>query len=224
MSSIINPFFKLFVDSNLKNLQTPIVLFGNGALPKHPTVFKKIKEAQSVICLDGAVDKLNQIGLKPNILLGDFDSIKNDPSQYGCETISLPNQSMSDLEKSLEWCANMGIKKMSLIGFAGERDDHYMAALWIILSYAHKIKLVSYTDFSSMHCVKDNISIETAPGQLVSIISPNKTIKITTEGLKYELHHSSLISPSNGISNVAQGEKCTIQSTDWIWVFVNYNK
>ncbi len=208
----------------LHNFNNPIILLGNGIPPKNPAILKKFKMANSIICLDGAADKLIRIGLRPDIILGDLDSLAKDQVEYPCELVLLDDQSKNDLEKCLSWCCAIGITELSLIGFTGGRDDHTMSNLWVILSYAHKIKLVIYTDYSTIYCVKNKSSFKTLPGQIVSIIAPDKDIKITTTGLEYQINNSNLISPSNGISNVANNKTCTIQSTDWVWVFLNHTK
>ena len=207
---------------DILQFKTPIILFGNGVIPKHPAVLNKISEANSILCVDGGVDKLEKNGHSPDLILGDLDSLIHDPGKYECDLIHLDDQSSTDLEKSLEWCFRRGIKDLSLVGFSGERDDHTMAVLWTLLSNSHRMNLVLYSNYSTVQCTKDDASFNTFPGQIISIIPTNKNTKITTQGLKFPLNNSSLNSPGHGISNVAEGDQCSIQSTEWVWVFFNF--
>ena len=207
---------------DILQFKTPIILFGNGVIPKHPVVLNKISKAKSILCVDGGADKLEKIGHYPDLILGDLDSLIDQPEKYECDVIHLDDQSKTDLEKSLEWCFKRGIKDLSLVGFSGGRDDHNVAVLWTLLSYAHRMNLVFYSNYSTVECAKDDASFNTFPGQIISIIPTNKNTIITTQGLKFPLNNSSLNSPGHGISNVAEGDQCTIQSTEWVWVFFNF--
>ena len=207
---------------DILQFKTPIILFGNGVIPKHPAVLNKISEANSILCVDGGADKLEKIGHYPDLILGDLDSLIDQPGKYECDVIHLDDQSRTDLEKSLEWCFKRGIKDLSLVGFSGGRDDHNVAVLWPLLSYAHRMNLVFYSNYSTVECTKDDASFNTFPGQIISIIPTNKNTIITTQGLKFPLNNSSLNSSGHGISNVAEGDQCSIQSTEWVWVFFNF--
>ena len=207
---------------DILQFKTPIILFGNGVIPKHPVVLNKISKAKSILCVDGGADKLEKIGHYPDLILGDLDSLIDQPGKYECDVIHLDDQSRTDLEKSLEWCFKRGIKDLSLVGFSGGRDDHNVAVLWTLLSYAHRMNLVFYSNYSTVECTKDDASFNTFPGQIISIIPTNKNTIITTQGLKFPLNNSSLNSPGHGISNVAEGDQCSIQSTEWVWVFFNF--
>ena len=56
----------------------PSVILANGDYPTHPIPVQKIKEAGYIICCDGAVNNLVENNIKPNIIIGDLDSL--DPS------------------------------------------------------------------------------------------------------------------------------------------------
>ena len=200
----------------------PAILFGNGEIPKHPIVIKTLNRAKKIICLDGGVDKLIKIGYKPKYVLGDLDSINNDPDKYDCEIIKLPNQSKTDLEKGLNWCINNKISKVMLIGFSGLRDDHYMANLWTILHYANEIYCTFISDECKVLCINGIKKIKTTPGQTVSIIASSPDTMLRTKGLKHELGNELLSSPGNGISNIALKEEIEIQSDNWVWVFLRH--
>ena len=94
------------------DLIKPIVLFGNGDLPVHSISRKKLQEAATLICVDGGADKVISLGIKPDIILGDLDSVVKDEKHYQCPVISLKDQSKNDLEKSLHWCIKQNISEI----------------------------------------------------------------------------------------------------------------
>ena len=212
------------MEQNFSTLNTPIILFGNGECPVHPSVLKIIDKANTFICLDGGVDNLMTLGHTPDYILGDLDSIKQSRDNYGCKVEPLNDQNMTDLEKGLLWCCKNGIEEVSLVGSSGLRDDHSMATLFILLNFASRIRITLLSNYSEIHCIKRTRIFNTMPGQVISIIPVNLDTEITLDGLEYTLADEKLSFPSQGISNIAKNNTCTIKSTDWIWVILNHTK
>ena len=200
----------------------PFALIGNGKTPTHATIITKLKSIQTFLCVDGGADNLIKLGYKPNILLGDLDSINKNINEYNCQIVSLKSQVKNDMEKSLEWCVKHNIEILDLIGFSGGRDDQNIANLYIMKKFSNKIKMRMYTNHSIIYCINQHINIKTKLGQTISIFSFNDSTIISTTGLKYPLKQSKLNSPSHGISNISLGDHFTIQPSDWVLVFVNH--
>ena len=199
----------------------PYALFGNGPQPTHPIIKERLKLINTFFCVDGGADKLRAMGHNPHFILGDLDSIV-DKNKYNCEVIPLEDQSKNDLEKSIFWCINQGIKELELFGFSYGRDDQHIANLLIMKNFSDKMKLKMYTDNSYIFCINQHTSFLSKANQKVSIFSFNSNTRITTTGLKYILQNSSLNSPSHGISNLATGTKFSITPSDIVMVIIDY--
>lgn len=198
------------------------ILFGNGKIPYNQTVKKLLNGAKKIICIDGGADKLLKIGFEPTLIIGDLDSLDNDPKNYNCEVMKISNQSNTDLEKGLDWCQQNNIKTVALIGFTGLRDDHYLASLWSMLHYSDRIAVTIISDQYKILCLKGLSKLHVSKGQTISIITSSPDTLIKTKGLKYNLSEEKLLSPGNGMSNVASGEIIEINSDNWVWVFIKY--
>ena len=90
--------------------RAPHALFGNGPEPLHSIIKERLKLIKTFFCVDGGADKLIQMGYTPDIILGDMDSVTQKREQYNCKIVPLENQSQNDMEKSLSWCVDNGIK------------------------------------------------------------------------------------------------------------------
>ena len=64
-----------------------IVLIANGKFPTHEKPLEIIKKNKYIICCDGAANSLIKFGRKPNVIIGDCDSIENDIKNDNIETI-----------------------------------------------------------------------------------------------------------------------------------------
>ena len=198
------------------------ILFGNGQIPNNHTVKKLLNGAEKIICIDGGADKLLKIGFEPNLIIGDLDSLDNDPKNYNCEVVKISDQSNTDLEKGLDWCHQNHIQTVALIGFTGLRDDHYLASLWSMLHYSDRINCTIISDEYKILCLKGLSKLYVSLGQTISIITSSPNTLIKTKGLKYNLSEEKLLSPGNGMSNVASGKIIEINSDNWVWVFIKY--
>tara|TARA_X000001036_G_C20418632_1_gene700198 strand:+ start:121 stop:759 length:639 start_codon:yes stop_codon:yes gene_type:complete len=209
---------------DINKCKPPFTLFGNGQIPHHKIPLNKLKKSGTIISVDGGADKLKSLKLDSHIILGDLDSLKRKRSDYKCLIFELKNQSKSDLEKSLDWCILKRINKISLIGFNGGRFDHEITSLLLLEHYSNKIQLKYYSDHCEIHSFRGLKTFESFKGQVISIFSLNLKAKISTRGLKYNLEKDMLNSPSNGVSNISIGNRFSIDSTSFIFVFQNYKK
>ena len=202
--------------------KAPYALFGNGSNPRHPTVKDRLKSINTFFCVDGGADKLITMGYNPDVILGDLDSIKKREKAYNSAIVYLEDQSKNDLEKSVCWCANQGIKELELFGFSYGRDDHHLANLFIMKNFSDKIRMKMYTDKSLIFCINDHSTFLSKANQTVSIFTLTKSTTITTSGLKYALKNSSLAYPSQGISNLAIGSNFSVTPSDWTFIIISY--
>ena len=51
------------------------VILANGEFPTHEIPLQILNEADFIICCDGASQNLLDYGLKPNLIIGDLDSV-----------------------------------------------------------------------------------------------------------------------------------------------------
>ena len=202
--------------------KAPYALFGNGSNPRHPTVKDRLKSINTFFCVDGGADKLITMGYSPDVILGDLDSIDKENKIYNSTIVHLEDQSKNDLEKSISWCVNQGIKELELFGFSYGRDDHHLANLFIMKNFSDRIKMKMYTDKSVIFCINKHSTFLSKANQTVSIFTFNKKTTITTTGLKYPLKNAPLSSPSQGISNLSTGSGFSVDPSDWTFIIINY--
>ena len=187
------------------------VILANGDFPKHPTPLRILKEATSIICCDGAVNYLNEYGLKPSQIIGDMDSISLElKNKYEDMLIHIEEQNENDLRKALKWAEGNGAKKVTILGATGKRDDHSLANIFTSLQYPSKLDLTIYTDYGIFSMVKGEHKFDSFNGEQVSIFSADQTIEITTTYLKYNLNNKKLTTLYLGSLNESINDVFTI--------------
>ena len=195
------------------------VLIANGKVSKTDYVKKIIDSNDFFISIDAKLENLKELGVKPNLILGDLDSAIINDLDSQIEVVELSDQNKTDLEKSLDYCKENSIKKVIILGSSGLREDHSMANILIASTYSDILHIELITSFYRIIFVRENTIIN-APNAPVSIISLSLDNKITTSGLKYDLNNEKLKSFSHGISNEVNGDSFTAEAESTIVVFI----
>src|SRR6218665_998072 len=89
-----------------------------------------------VVGADGGADAIVAAGLKPELIVGDFDSLKNPHSRPGkTRLMQTAEQETTDFEKALY---SPRAPVTVALGMTGKRFDHTLAALDAVAKYAHR--------------------------------------------------------------------------------------
>lgn len=121
----------------------PVTLVGAGPFDSKQLA-EALKIAPVAVAVDGGADKLRKMGLMPEALVGDFDSLSS-PSAWqghGVRVLETPDQNATDLEKCL---AIVRAPLIVGIGFLGGRTDHTLAAFGQLLR-RRRLVLLHETD------------------------------------------------------------------------------
>ena len=162
----------------------------------------EIKEYDFIIAADSGYDHLNSIGVSPDVLIGDMDSINNIPDDIQCYKFPV-KKDLTDFSICLEYCLNNNIKNLDVYGAWGNRVDHSLAAIFAMLEYSKKglsIRLIN--ESSQFIIVSDTIEIPKNNGY-VSVFSLDGTAYgVTLKNFEYPLQDFTLdcCSPL-GVSN-----------------------
>jgi thiamine pyrophosphokinase len=134
---------------------------------------------------DGGADQIVEAGLKPELIIGDFDSLKNPHSWLGkTRLMQISEQMTTDFEKSLY---STRAPVTVALGMTGRRFDHTLAALDAVTKYAQKRKIVLVDEEDVALALTKAFSFEVEPGERVSIHPLVPVTFWTSEGLKYPL-------------------------------------
>ncbi|MBR2106967.1 MAG: thiamine diphosphokinase, partial [Treponema sp.] len=108
-----------------------------------------------VFC-DGGLNHIKKLGVKPNLIIGDFDSAcKNDFDISQIETIELPCQKDdTDTFFAVKEALNRGFDDFLCVGCIGNRFDHSLCNVSVLLYLQEKnVKAILVDDYSEMQIV-----------------------------------------------------------------------
>ncbi len=112
------------------------VLIGGGEIINYDYIRDYLRSDDFIIVCDGGQNHLGELGVKPNLLVGDFDS--SDKPSGKVETIVLPcEKDDTDSVYAAKEAQKRGVKDFLLLGMTGGRLDHTLCNLSLML-YLHR--------------------------------------------------------------------------------------
>jgi len=199
-----------------KNNKNSVIL--NGNFPKESSLIDMINDSEFIIAVDGSANKLIDLGIIPDVIIGDFDSFQ----AKGIKNVKLvetPDQDKTDFRKTLDWCIEKNISHISIFGISGESEDHFLGNYYTLNDFSNKIDWIAFTDFSIISpCIRKK-EFDSHKGQKVSLFSMKGDTLVSSKNLEYPLD-SYLLSPSdNAVRNISTSNKFIIESSNNILVF-----
>lgn len=183
----------------VREAQEPALIIANGEGCSHDLMNQLLEWSPTVMVLDGALDRVLQLDIKIDIVLGDFDyqsidSIK-EKIQPHCKVVHTPNQDKTDLEKGIEYLIENGHKAVNIIWATGKRSDHAINNLAILVRYINQINLVMLDDFSKIYPLKSGFKKYYIKNMPISLIPLNKVEELKTENLVWNLNQETIEFP-----------------------------
>lgn len=186
------------------------------------------RKIHKVICADGGMAHLEKLGVRPDVLLGDFDSCSLEDlkmwQQKGVEVDQFPSKKdATDTELALEYALEQGFQEILILGGTGRRLDHTLANVHILkkaVSAGVRCSLIDGYNIVSLIDKKGEIKKDEY--KYISLVPLTTSVKgVTTEGLKYPLTHATLtIGNSLGISNELEGIKGAVSIKEGLLILI----
>jgi len=191
-------------------LNCEIVAIANGDPPSSSLVSSLLNSKKKLVAIDGGLNICDQFHLKPDLILGDFDSVSSDLlSKYSdIPQVNLPDQTKCDLQKALEYLVSHSAPSVTVLGATGQRIDHTLTNICLLCLYPVKVKIE--TEKEQLFALPSNTFLPCKRNQTLSLIPMGDVINVKTSGLKWDLNGETLNKHFIGISNIALQESVSI--------------
>ncbi|MBC5839106.1 thiamine diphosphokinase [Flavobacterium muglaense] len=186
--------------------QEPALIIANGASCNPELLGQLLEWSPLVIVLDSAMDRVMQLGIKVDVLLGDFDRDFDanyyKEKQYPIEIVHTPDQNKTDLEKAFDYLIERKIPAANVVWATGKRTDHTITNLTNIVRYREKLKIVILDDHSKVFLLPKKFEKWYTANSVISLIPIGHVTGIHSDNLFYPLTNDSLtIGYKTGSSN-----------------------
>ncbi|TZE83404.1 thiamine diphosphokinase [Calorimonas adulescens] len=198
------------------------VILSNGNVENIEFLRSYIESSDIFICADGGGNYAKSLGIKPDILIGDFDSIKEEILNYfqhlGTEIIRYPREkNYVDTQLAVDRAIELSADKIILLGATGNRLDHTLANI-NMLYYIYKKGVTAeiVDEHNRLMLLKGENFLRGQMGDTVSFIPFFGDVKkIVLKGFYYPLDGVTLTKDTSlGISNVFTEDVGYVDSGD----------
>ena len=198
------------------------VIFANGKARDYSILSSLIRAGDTIIAADGGANHARKIGLVPDVLIGDLDSVsKNEVKRLetlGTRVIRFPvEKDETDLELSLGYTLDQGFREILILAPFGGRLDQTLGNI-SLLTRPDLVGIDTRMDdgLEEVFLVRGQAIIQGVPGDTVSLLAISVEAKgVETEGLYYPLNGETLFAnATRGISNRLVDKSATIRVSE----------
>lgn len=210
------------------------VIFANGILDHTPELDSLVRQAEVIIAADGGANHCRRLGITPDILIGDLDSI--DPpllSAYQKKGIAIhrhpQRKDATDLELAIDLAMAKGARTIWVIGALGGRWDMSLANIMLAASNKYKNQKIWLSGQDCcMQILHPGIKhpVKGRPGQKISILPLKSDARaVTLTGFDYPLTEQTIpFGSSLGVSNSMTTRQATVQHAEGILLCVLFSE
>ena len=194
------------------------IIFANGEFPALHSARDLLQGADLVIAADGGTRHALSIGVTPDVVIGDLDSLAPDEltlvESAGSRLMRFsPEKDETDLELSLLHAAREGATDITVLAALGGRLDQTIANVLLLALPVLKgiaVRIVEGTQEAFM--IDSRATITGQPGDTVSLIPLGVDAEgVTTQGLEWELDDDTLrFGLGRGVSNVLKSNQAHV--------------
>jgi len=195
-----------------------IIIFANGDLPDLYKVRALLHADDFIICADGGTGHALALGLKPDLVIGDMDSIQKDQwrqlEQAGVSIELYPrDKNETDLELAIARAVESQPRQIVIIAALGGRLDQTLGNITLLTDARLSTFDVRLDDgVEEIFFCRDQAKVHGRSGDIVSLIPWQGAVSdIQTENLKWALKQETLYpDKTRGISNEMLGDTASI--------------
>ena len=178
------------------------LVIANGDPPSAALLEELREGAALVVAADGGARSALALGLMPDIVTGDLDSIGDARDAIPADRIR-PNAdpNATDLEKAVALCLDEGCDAVDIIGAGGGRADHALANLSVLVRFGRRARVRMVDERFAIELVDGKAEVDGPEGTVVSLVGIGRCEGVTTNGLRWELDDASLDFSAYGVHN-----------------------
>lgn len=183
-------------------MHNTVVIICDGVFPKSEYPRYLIRTADYIICCDGALRKFIRNSKAifgeerlPDLVIGDMDTLSPSLARKHKDLIiKIEEQEHNDQTKAVRWALENldGIEMIYILGATGEREDHTIGNISLLMEYARStdiesrgINIEMISDHSTIFAATDTFEMDCGTGRKISLFSPDNSLRIKSEGLEW---------------------------------------
>jgi thiamine pyrophosphokinase len=199
------------------------LLFIGGDGPARETIEPLLVCDPRIIAADSGFDLARALGLTPELLVGDMDSVQDSPAlrAFPPERIRRypPDKDETDTELGLRLFRELGVRQVVLAGGGGGSLAHLLGILALFEREGRP--QAWYTAREHVQAVERELILEGCRGQNISLFPLGERVRgMSSRGLKWPLDRLSWSRGDAGVSNLCVDDRVEIRVRDGMLLMV----
>ncbi len=174
-----------------------------------------VRRAGTVLAADGGANHLARIGVRPDAVVGDLDSIRPEVRAWVGDGRLVPHedQEHTDLHKTLLYAFDRaGATVVRILAATGGGLDHAVENLGLLARWARRGEIEAWDSDGRILPVTSRTSLTARPGGRISLLPVGRCAAVWTEGLRWRLDGEPLdLLERTGVSNEAVAARVEVR-------------
>jgi thiamine pyrophosphokinase len=212
------------------------VLFLSGRYQQtHLDYYRSLCRGRFKVAVDGGHRFFALTGIVPDLLIGDFDSLKGLPQKVSRRTqvMAYPvEKDRTDCHLALDYCLEHRARRIDIVQPNVGEPDHFTANLMLLTrsaanavkGYQPEIRLVNYAgEFRYLR--NEMVTVKRAQGDTVSVIPLSPAIRYTCKGTAFDITKLRVVRGETVSSrNRILKPSASFAVSGEAWLFRNYHR
>lgn len=196
-----------------------VLVLLNGELRGAPAVRAAARRADAVICADGGARHAVVLGVKPDFVVGDMDSVPARRPRSWKKTLYWPDfdPDRSDLDKAFDFARGLGAKEVLVAGALGGGLDHELVNLAALEENAAGLALEVLDGGSARLLGPGRHRLSLAKGARFSLLAAPRA-RVSLSGAAFALTGETLVRGSRGLGNRSLGRVRLAVRSGRLWL------
>ena len=181
-----------------------------------------------IIVVDGALEVTHRLGIKPDYIVGDFDTVNQELLTFYDKEIILrhpPEKDQTDTELAIETAMKEGCKELVFFGATGSRLDHSLGNIFLLESLLKQgISAEIINENNRLYLKNQSFTLyrNSTRGDFLSLLPLSETVeKVTLTGFKYPVEQLTFYRERTlGISNEITEEEARVEFSGGTFIVV----
>jgi thiamine pyrophosphokinase len=187
---------------------------------EHIDFYRKMSKGKVRVAVDGGFSFFRRTHTFPDLLIGDFDSLRRKPSGLPARTkvISFPvAKDKTDLQLALEYCLNHRARSIDIVSPQVGEIDHFLGNIMLMKLLSPKgldrridVRIISH-QYEIRLLVDDRVGFAGGVGDIVSVLPMSPAIVLTCSGMAYAARNLRLKSgESRALRNEIKAKRASV--------------
>lgn len=210
-------------------------LFLHGRYGRHDLLFyKKLARGKTCVAVDGGLSFFEKTGLTPALIIGDFDSIKRDPTRKFpmVDVILFPvKKDKTDTQLAVEYALRAGATSIDIVQPIFGEADHFTGNLMLLASLVESRKTQSLNlrlvnaAYEIIFLRDRSYTISNCKGDTVSVVPLTSRVSLTCTGTAFPAQELTIKrGETTALRNTITGVRSRIEVRGQAFVFHQFSK